>query len=235
MRNNGSAKGGPNPSAVGRATRPLEPPCLCSPCRSPTRRFFAAVTRSSGSSGSSCPMRCLITDAEGRRTFETDALTAYRCMPLAVVLPGEHRGGERDPALLPRQQDQGGAARRRHLALAAARCRSKIPSCSASRRMTRVLSIDEANRVARVEAGITNIAITNAAAVHGFFYAPDPSSQLACTLGGNIATNSGGAHCLKYGVTVNNLLRRAHGADERRDHRHRRRLSRCPRLRLPRR
>jgi glycolate oxidase len=73
-------------------------------------------------------------------------------------------------------------------------------------RMTRVLSIDEANRAARVEAGITNIAITNAAAVHGYFYAPDPSSQLACTLAGNIAMNSGGAHCLKYGVTANNLL-----------------------------
>ena len=73
-------------------------------------------------------------------------------------------------------------------------------------RMTRVLAIDEANRVAPVETGITNIAITKAAAVHGFFYAPDPSSQLACTLGGNIATNSGGAHCLKYGVTTNNLL-----------------------------
>ena len=57
-----------------------------------------------------------------------------------------------------------------------------------------------------VEAGITNLAISNAAAVHGFFYAPDPSSQLACTIGGNIATNSGGAHCLKYGVTTNNLL-----------------------------
>ena len=69
-----------------------------------------------------------------------------------------------------------------------------------------MLAIDEVNRVARVEAGITNIAISNAAAVHGFFYAPDPSSQLACTLAGNIAMNSGGAHCLKYGVTTNNLL-----------------------------
>jgi glycolate oxidase len=73
-------------------------------------------------------------------------------------------------------------------------------------RMTRVLGIDTANRVARVEAGITNIAISNAAGVHGFFYAPDPSSQLACTIGGNIATNSGGARCLKYGVTTNNVL-----------------------------
>src|SRR4029078_237419 len=73
-------------------------------------------------------------------------------------------------------------------------------------RMTRVLSIAEATRPAGVEAGITNIAITNAAAVHGYFYAPDPSSQLACTLAGNIAMNSGGAPCLKYGVTTNNLL-----------------------------
>jgi glycolate oxidase len=69
-----------------------------------------------------------------------------------------------------------------------------------------VLAIDEVNRVARVEAGITNSAISDAAAVHNFFYAPDPSSQLACTLAGNIAMNSGGAHCLKYGVTTNNLL-----------------------------
>jgi glycolate oxidase len=72
--------------------------------------------------------------------------------------------------------------------------------------MNRVLSIDPANRTARVQAGITNLAITNAVAEHGFFYAPDPSSQLACTLAGNIAMNSGGAHCLKYGVTTNNLL-----------------------------
>ena len=101
-------------------------------------------------------------------------------------------------------------------------------------RMTRVLSIDQANRVARVEAGITNIAITNAAAVHGFFYAPDPSSQLACTLGGNIATNSGGAHCLKYGVTTNNLLGLRMVMIDGEVHRHRRRLSRCAWLRLPR-
>ena len=73
-------------------------------------------------------------------------------------------------------------------------------------RMNKVLSIDLANRVARVEAGITNIGITDAVAGDGFFYAPDPSSQIACTVGGNVATNSGGAHCLKYGVTTNNVL-----------------------------
>ena len=72
--------------------------------------------------------------------------------------------------------------------------------------MNRILDIDYDNRTARVEAGVTSIAITGAVAHRGFFYAPDPSSQLACTIGGNIAMNSGGAHCLKYGVTTNNVL-----------------------------
>ena len=73
-------------------------------------------------------------------------------------------------------------------------------------KMSRVLEVDFANRVARVEAGVTNLAISNAVAHESFFYAPDPSSQLACSIGGNIGMNSGGAHCLKYGVTTNNLL-----------------------------
>jgi glycolate oxidase len=72
--------------------------------------------------------------------------------------------------------------------------------------MSKVLSIDLTNRVARVEAGLTNIGISQAVAAGGYFYAPDPSSQIACTVGGNVATNSGGAHCLKYGVTTNNIL-----------------------------
>ena len=73
-------------------------------------------------------------------------------------------------------------------------------------RMNRVLEIDHADRVIRVETGITNLAVTDAVRGEGFFYAPDPSSQLACAIAGNIAMNSGGAHCLKYGVTTNNLL-----------------------------
>src|SRR3712207_5772535 len=72
--------------------------------------------------------------------------------------------------------------------------------------MNRVLDIGFANRSARVQAGSTNLAISQAVAHEGYFYAPDPSSQLACTIAGNIAMNSGGAHCLKYGVTTNNLL-----------------------------
>ena len=73
-------------------------------------------------------------------------------------------------------------------------------------RMSRMLEIDYVNRIARVEVGITNLGISEAVKAHGFFYAPDPSSQLACTLAGNIGMNSGGAHCLKYGVTTNNVL-----------------------------
>ena len=73
-------------------------------------------------------------------------------------------------------------------------------------RMSRVLEVDYVNRVARVEVGITNLGISEAVKDRGFFYAPDPSSQLACTLAGNIGMNSGGAHCLKYGVTTNNVL-----------------------------
>ena len=73
-------------------------------------------------------------------------------------------------------------------------------------KMNRILEVNLADRYARVQAGVTNLAISDAVGPDGFFYAPDPSSQLACTIGGNIAMNSGGAHCLKYGVTTNNLL-----------------------------
>ena len=151
------------------------------------------------------PNATLITDKEGRRTFETDALTAYRCMPLAVVLP---ESTEEVSAILRYCHDNKVKVvpRGAGTSLSGGALPLEDSIVLGITRMTRVLAIDEANRVARVETGITNIAITNAAAVHGFFYAPDPSSQLACTLGGNIATNSGGAHCLKYGVTTNNLL-----------------------------
>ena len=73
-------------------------------------------------------------------------------------------------------------------------------------RLNRILEVDPARRLARVQPGVTNLAISEAAAPHGLFYAPDPSSQVACTIGGNVAENSGGVHCLKYGLTVHNLL-----------------------------
>lgn len=139
------------------------------------------------------------------RAYETDGLSAYRQPPLAVVLPESteqvaavlrycHRNGIR---VVPRGAGtslSGGA----------------LPMADSvvigMMRMNRVLEVDFEDRLAVVEAGVTNIGITKAVEGEGFFYAPDPSSQLACMIGGNVMMNSGGAHCLKYGVTANNLL-----------------------------
>ena len=151
------------------------------------------------------PGAILIADQEGRRTFETDALTAYRCLPLAVVLP---ENTEEVSAILRFCQENHikvvprGAGT--SLSGGALPLEDAIVICVS--RMNKVLSVDLTNRVAHVEAGITNSAITEAVGGQGYFYAPDPSSQIACTVGGNVATNSGGAHCLKYGVTTNNVL-----------------------------
>jgi glycolate dehydrogenase FAD-linked subunit len=147
----------------------------------------------------------VIASEDERRAYETDALTAYRAVPLAVVLPGST---EEVSAILRFL----GQAKVKVVARGAGTSLSggALPSPDAVvvglARMNRILSIDYDNRVATVQAGVTNINITNAVAHKGFFYAPDPSSQLACTIAGNIAMNSGGAHCLKYGVTTNNVL-----------------------------
>ena len=147
----------------------------------------------------------VIADEDGRRAFETDALTAYRRMPLVVVLP---RSTEEVSRVMRYASDNGikivprGAGT--SLAGGALPAEDAIVLCIS--KMNRVLDIDYAARVARVESGITNLAISEAVGARGFFYAPDPSSQLACTIAGNLAMNSGGAHCLKYGVTTNNVL-----------------------------
>ncbi len=151
------------------------------------------------------PEASMISDQEGRRTFESDALTAYRCLPLAVILPTTtedvskilHFCHENKVKVVPR-----GAGT--SLSGGALPLEDAVVVCLS--RMNKVLSVSAIDRVAQVEAGITNIGISQAVAGQGFFYAPDPSSQIACTVGGNVATNSGGAHCLKYGVTVNNVL-----------------------------
>jgi glycolate oxidase len=140
-----------------------------------------------------------------RRAYETDALTAYRAVPLAVALPATTEEVSQVLAFL-------GALGVKVIPRGAGTSLSggALPSEDAVvvgvSRMNRILAIDYDNRLARVQAGVTNINITNAVSGNGFFYAPDPSSQLACTIAGNIAMNSGGAHCLKYGVTTNNIL-----------------------------
>lgn len=139
------------------------------------------------------------------KAYESDGLTAYRQPPLVVVLPETteqvsqvlawcHREGIK---VVPRGAGtslSGGA-----LPLAD----GVLLGLS---RMNRVLDIDFTDRVAVVQPGVTNLAVTHAVADQGFYYAPDPSSQIACTIGGNVAENSGGVHCLKYGLTTNNVL-----------------------------
>ena len=149
--------------------------------------------------------KSVIGDEDGRRAFETDGLTAYRCKPLAVVLPTTTEAVSKVLAYC-NQHKIKVVARGAGTSL----CGGALPAEDAIvvglSKMNKVLQIDYLNRTARVEVGITNLGISNAVGPKGFFYAPDPSSQLACTLGGNIAMNSGGAHCLKYGVTTNNVL-----------------------------
>jgi glycolate oxidase len=147
----------------------------------------------------------VVSSEEERRAYETDALTAYRAVPLAVVLPASTDEVSAAMRFLSENRIKV-VARGAGTSLSGGALPSEDCVVVGLARMNRVLDIDYDNRVACIQAGVTNIGITNAIAHRGFFYAPDPSSQLACTIAGNIAMNSGGAHCLKYGVTTNNVL-----------------------------
>ena len=147
----------------------------------------------------------IISDEDGRRAFETDALTAYRRMPLAVALPGTTEEVSR----LLRYCHQNRikvVARGAGTSLSGGALPAEDALVIGVSRMNRVLDLDFPNRTAVLQVGITNLNISEAVKGNRFFYAPDPSSQLACTLAGNIGMNSGGAHCLRYGVTTNNML-----------------------------
>ncbi|MFW2589697.1 FAD-linked oxidase C-terminal domain-containing protein [Sagittula sp. SSi028] len=150
------------------------------------------------------PGRVIHKEAEVR-AYECDALTAYRCPPLAVVLPAST---EEVSALLKICHDEGVPVVPRGAGTSLAG--GSLPTADSVilgvSRMNEVLETDYDNRFIRVQTGRTNLSVTGAVQEDGFFYAPDPSSQLACAIAGNIAMNSGGAHCLKYGVTTNNLL-----------------------------
>jgi len=147
----------------------------------------------------------VIAEARRLKPYETDGLSAYRQPPLAVVLP---ETTEQVAAIL-RYCSQVGLRvipRGAGTSLAGGALPLEDAVVVGMMRMNRILDIDYADRCATVQAGVTNLAITGAVQGEGFFYAPDPSSQLACMIGGNVGMNSGGAHCLKYGVTANNLL-----------------------------
>ena len=147
----------------------------------------------------------VIAEREALRVYECDGLTAYHQLPLIVVLPETTEQIARllrycksqEVKIVPRGAGtslSGGA----------------LPLADAITlglgKFNRILEIDYANRCVTAQTGVTNLAITQAIEGDGFYYAPDPSSQIACTIGGNVAENSGGVHCLKYGLTTNNLL-----------------------------
>ena len=151
------------------------------------------------------PAGAVIDDPVETRAYECDGLTAYRCPPLAAVLPTSTAEvaavlrvcfEERVP-VVPRGSGT---------SLAGGALPTADSVILGVARLRDVLETDYANRFIRVQSGRTNLSVTGAVETDGFFYAPDPSSQLACAIAGNIAMNSGGAHCLKYGVTTNNLL-----------------------------
>ena len=151
------------------------------------------------------PPECLVVSEDERRAFETDALTAYRRLPLAVVLPRTTEETSKVMAYLHAQRVKV-VPRGAGTSLSGGAIPQEDAVVIGVSKMSKILEVDYADRIARVQAGVTNLGISNEVAADGFFYAPDPSSQLACTIAGNIGMNSGGAHCLKYGVTTNNVL-----------------------------
>ncbi|NBB99175.1 MAG: FAD-binding protein, partial [Alphaproteobacteria bacterium] len=151
------------------------------------------------------PPEALIFDEAERRAYECDALTAYRCLPLAVVLPDST---EQVAAIMKICHDEAVPVvpRGSGTSLAGGALPTEDSIILGVARLREVLEVSLEDRIIRVQSGITNLAVTGEVEGDDFFYAPDPSSQLACAIAGNIAMNSGGAHCLKYGVTTNNLL-----------------------------
>ncbi|MBY6003791.1 FAD-binding protein [Salipiger bermudensis] len=151
------------------------------------------------------PADAVIDDEAETRAYECDALTAYRCPPLCAVLPSTT---EEVSAVLKICHEEGVPVvpRGSGTSLAGGALPTADSVILGVARMNEVLETDYDNRFIRVQTGRTNLSVTGAVEEEDFFYAPDPSSQLACAIAGNIAMNSGGAHCLKYGVTTNNLL-----------------------------
>ena len=152
------------------------------------------------------PAHCLLVDDEDLRPYECDGLTAFRQLPMAVCLP-ENEGHVIDVLRTCHQLGVPVVARGAGTGLSGGAMPHAQGVVLSLARFNRILNIDRASRTAIVQPGVRNLAISEAAAPYGLYYAPDPSSQIACTLGGNVAENSGGVHCLKYGLTVHNVLR----------------------------
>ncbi|MDA0962143.1 MAG: FAD-binding protein, partial [Proteobacteria bacterium] len=151
------------------------------------------------------PKNAVIHDEAETRAYECDALTAYRCPPMIVVLPTS-TAEVSDILRICHSEGVPVVPRGSGTSLAGGALPTADSVILGVSRMNEVLEVDYDNRFIRVQTGRTNLSVSGAVAEEDFFYAPDPSSQLACAIAGNIAMNSGGAHCLKYGVTTNNLM-----------------------------
>jgi glycolate oxidase len=151
------------------------------------------------------PAASVIADEAGRRAYDCDALTMYRALPLVVVLP---EAVEQVRAIMGLAQEMGVKVvpRGAGTSLSGGALPLEDGILLGMSKFNRILDIDYENRCARVQPGVQNLAISKAVEPLGFYYAPDPSSQIACSIGGNVAENAGGVHCLKYGLTTNNIL-----------------------------
>jgi glycolate oxidase len=139
------------------------------------------------------------------RPYESDALTAYRQLPMVVVLP-DTTDQVRRVLQYCNAEGINVVPRGAGTSLSGGALPAADGVLLGMAKFNRIREIDLENRVVVAEPGVTNLAVTEAVEHAGFYYAPDPSSQIACTIGGNVAENSGGVHCLKYGVTANNVL-----------------------------
>ncbi|MBI2725624.1 MAG: FAD-binding protein [Polaromonas sp.] len=152
------------------------------------------------------PAHALLWNNEDTTPYECDGLTAYRERPLVVALPETYQEIQ---AVLKtcHAMDIPVVARGAGTGLSGGAMPHRLGVTLSLAKFNKILKLDPVSRTAVVQGGVRNLAISEAAAPHGLYYAPDPSSQIACTIGGNVAENSGGVHCLKYGLTVHNVLK----------------------------
>jgi glycolate oxidase len=171
----------------------------------PDREILARRREIIGALRAIVPGEGVIVEQDEMRVYETDALTAYKQLPMVVVLP---KTTEQVSQVLKYCNEMGVKVvpRGAGTSLSGGALPLVDGIILGLGKFNKILDVDYANRTVTAQPGVTNLGITNAVAHEGFYYAPDPSSQIACTIGGNIAENSGGVHCLKYGLTTNNVL-----------------------------
>ena len=152
------------------------------------------------------PEHCVMWRPEDTRPYECDGLSMFRALPMVVVLP-ETEQQVVDVLRACRALGVPVVARGAGTGLSGGAMPHAAGVVLGMAKFNRIVRLDPVSRTAVVQPGVRNLAISEAAAPYGLYYAPDPSSQIACTIGGNVAENSGGVHCLKYGLTVHNVLR----------------------------